>query len=200
MNTIALFSLVLTISSVFGQKPVPCTSPPQWEARVFSYDPFQKDTIMARITYDAIYKRERIVEEVKLGDQDDFYDVLYLHNQQIEYRFNFKTKECTKQAITRPWRDFGIPANATSNGESYIGSSAVPNANVLLTLWSKEFTNEKGNKIDYTGAWTYEACLPVSSHYFSKEENINTHTNFFDIVPGIDNPNVFIPRKECLGL
>lgn len=200
MNCLTILSLALAVSSVFAQLPVPCTSPPQWEARVFSYDPFQKDTILARITYDAVYKRERIIEEYRLGDQDDFYDVLYLHNQQIEYRFNFKTKECKKQAVTRPWRDFGIPTNATSYGESYIGSSAVSNANVLITTWGKEFTDEKGNKIDYMGAWTYEACLPIYSHYFSKADNINTHTNFYDIVPGIDNPNVFIPRKECLSL
>ncbi len=38
-----------------------------------------------------------------------------------EYEFNFKTRKCVKNAITRPWRNFGVPPNATFYGESYIG-------------------------------------------------------------------------------
>ena len=109
-----------------------------------------------------------------------------------------KTKECTKQAITRPWMDLGIPTNATSFGESYIGSSAVPNANLLVTIWGDRFKDEKGNEIDYMGVWTYESCLPVHSTYFSKADNINLHSSYFDITPGIDDPNQWVPRKECL--
>jgi hypothetical protein len=37
-----------------------------------------------------------------------------------------------------------VPTNGTSLGESYIGSAAVPNANLLTTLWSNEFTDSKG--------------------------------------------------------
>ena len=76
------------------------------------------DRIRARISYDAIYKRERVIEEYQLGREDDFFDVLYLHNQNVEYRYNFKTKICTKQQVTKEWRNFGIPSNAKSLGES----------------------------------------------------------------------------------
>ena len=76
------------------------------------------DRIRARISYDAIYKRERVIEEYQLGREDNFFDVLYLHNQNVEYRYNLKTKVCTKQQVTREWRNFGIPSNAKSLGES----------------------------------------------------------------------------------
>jgi len=92
----------------------------------------------------------------------------------------------------------GIPTNSTSLGESYVGSSAVPNANVLTTIWRDEVTDSQGNKIVYLGTWTYEACLPVSSFYFSVADKLNTHTQYFDITPGLADPNVFIPRRECL--
>lgn len=109
-----------------------------------------------------------------------------------------KTKECTKQAITRPWIDVGVPANATNLGESYIGSSAVPGGNLLVTIWRNQFKDDKGNEIDYFGTWTLEACLPVTANYFSQADNINLHSSYFDITPGLDDPNVFVPRRECL--
>ncbi len=43
-----------------------------------------------------------------------------------------------------------------------------------------------------------KACLPVSSFYFSVADKLNTHTQYFDITPGLADPNVFIPRRECL--
>ena len=45
------------------------------------------------------------------------------------------------------------------------------------------------------GAWTYEGCLPVSMTFTSPK--YNAYDYFFDITPGIDNPNQFVPRREC---
>ena len=123
-----------------------------------------------------------------------------MHSEKIQYVYDLKAKTCQKQTIDRPWRDFGIPKNATSYGESYIGSSAVEDANLLVTLWGTTFTDDKGNKIDYSGVWTYEACLPVNIIYSSDTLSLHRHVAFFDITLGIDNPAVFEPRKECLGL
>jgi len=147
-----------------------------------------------------VYRRERIIEEFQLGKDDNFFDILYLHNQNIQYTFDLKTKQCTKTTVQRPWRDFGIPKNATFLGEGYIGSSAIPNAGILTDLWTDEFTDQKGNKVEYVGVWTYEGCLPVNIAYYSEAEKLNTHSFFFDISPGIENPNVFTPRPECLNL
>lgn len=74
-----------------------------------------------------------------------------LYNQNIEYIYDFRNKTCINRPITRPWRDFGISTNATNFGESYIGSSAVPNANVLATIWAYNFTDSQGNQAYYHG-------------------------------------------------
>ncbi len=51
--------------------------------------------------------------------------------------------------------------------------------------------------IPYFGTWTYEGCLPVSRLTFSEKYGDEILT-FFNIVVGISDPNVFIPRRECL--
>jgi hypothetical protein len=194
---IAALCLIICVSSVLAQKPTPCQTPPQWEARYSGYDTVKKDYVRAHISYDAIYQRERTIEERVLGTDEEYYDVLYLHKEGVEYRLNLKTKNCTKQSITRPWVNFGIPANATSLGESYIGSSAVPNANLLTTIWRQQFVDTRGDKIDYFGVWTYEACLPIHIRYYAEDAQFDAVYDFFDIVPGIEDPSAFIPRSEC---
>lgn len=47
------------------------------------------------------------------------------------------------------------------------------------------------------GTWTYQGCLPVSRATFSEKDG-NEILSFFDVIIGISDPNVFIPRRECL--
>lgn len=55
-----------------------------------------------------------------------------------------------------------------------------------------------GNEIaPYILSWTYQGCLPVSRAVFSQKYG-NEILSFFDITVGISDPNVFIPRRECL--
>ena len=123
------------IGMAVAQRPVPCTTPPQWEARFYEVDEQQKFTVQGRLSYDSVYHRERIADEVEQGTSDDFYEVLRLFDSRIEFVYNFRARNCTRREITRAWRDFGIRANDTSYGEAYVGSSAVPGAGILVTLW-----------------------------------------------------------------
>ena len=59
---------------------------------------------------------------------------------------------------------------------------------------------KKGNQWETLGTWSYEACLPIHLTAFSKGANVNYHASYYDITPGISNPDAFIPRKECLSL
>ncbi len=70
------------------------------------FDRDRQSRTRAKLSYDSIYKRVRVIEEYTLSSEDDFYDVLSLYNQNIEYVFNLKTKVCTKQPITRQWREY----------------------------------------------------------------------------------------------
>ncbi len=127
--------LLCLIGIAVAQQPVPCTTPPQWEARLFDSNEQQGYTVEGRLSYDSTYHRERLADEVDQGSQESFYDTLALFDLQVEFVYNFRARNCTRRQITRPWRDFGIRANATSYGEAYIGSSAVPGAGVLVTIW-----------------------------------------------------------------
>jgi hypothetical protein len=46
--------------------------------------------------------------------------------------------------------------------------------------------------------WTYRGCLPVSRTTFSEKYGVS-HLSFYDITAGIHDPNVFIPRRECVS-
>lgn len=70
-SALLLLSLALAVTLTYAQVPTPCVTPPQWEARYFAYDSSKGDAIRARLSYDAIYKRERIIEEFQLGKEDD---------------------------------------------------------------------------------------------------------------------------------
>ena len=73
----------------------------------------------------------------------------------------------------------------------------MPNANLLVTIWGDKFQDDQGNEVDYMGTWTYEACLPIRTVWYSKADNFDDHNDFYDITPGISDPSAFIPRKEC---
>lgn len=131
-----LVALVLCLVGIaVAQRPVPCTSPPQWQARFFDSNEQQRFGVQGRLTYDSTYHRERILDEVEAGTQDDFYDTIALFDLKVEFAYNFKARNCSRRPITREWRDFGIRGNDTSYGEAYIGSSALPGSGVLVTLW-----------------------------------------------------------------
>ena len=73
---------------------------------MFAYDRDKQSSIRAKLSYDSLYKRVRRIEEFQLGKDDDFFDILELFNSNVRYTFNLKTKECKKEAITRPFREF----------------------------------------------------------------------------------------------
>jgi hypothetical protein len=128
--------LVLCLVGIaLAQKPQPCSAPPQWEARIFDINEEQKFAVEGKLSYDAVYHRERLVDEVDEGTQEDFYDTVSLFDSKVEYVYNFKARNCTRREIMRPWRDFGIRPDARSYGEAYVGSSAFPGAGVLVTIW-----------------------------------------------------------------
>jgi hypothetical protein len=127
--------LLCLIGVAVAQRPVPCTTPQAWEARVFDLDEKEQFRMEGRFSYDANFHRERLADEVDEAGQRDFYETLALFESQIEFVYNFRARNCTRRPIIRPWRDFGIRPNDTSYCEAYIGSSAFPGSGVLVTIW-----------------------------------------------------------------
>merc|ERR1712127_492852 len=199
-SNLILLCMALAITTVIAQDPKPCETPSLWHARHHQYDPIKRERSRGFTTYDATHKRKRFVEEFEEGQDKEAFDVLELHSIKTVYEFNFKTKECKKYEITHDFRDFGIPRNAKSVGESYIGSSGIPGAGLLTTLWEDDFKDSKGEEFYYFGQWTYDACLPIQLQVFCKpskdQKALDSHDRFYDVVPGAD-PEAFKLRKEC---
>ncbi|CAH1261898.1 EPDR1 [Branchiostoma lanceolatum] len=193
MKIFVLFAAVC-VAVVSSQVLQPCSPPPLWEARISRIDPEKRFSERARISYDATNRRIRVIEEVNIRDDKEYFDVLYIHNTEpgTEYRFNLKTKECNKKEIEDAWRPFEVPPNSTFLGESYIGTGAVPGAGVQTQLWDKAF--ESGDK--YFGVYTVVGCIPIQEEFYSRRTGLVTST-FFDVTAGISDPNVFIPPREC---
>jgi len=190
--------LLCLVGVALSQQPGPCMTPPQWEANIFDVNEQQGFLVRGRLSYDAIYHRERLVEIVDVGREESAFEVLALFDASTEYVYDFKYHNCSRRPLTRPWRNFGIPPEARSFGEAYIGTSAAPGFGLLVTLWGGNHTTPTNDTVRTFGTWTYQACLPV--HFVSHNSRYGrSQTSFFDIVAGISDPNVFIPRRECLS-
>ncbi len=132
MFTVLLLCLV---GIAVAQQPLPCTSPPQWEGRLFDSNEQRHITLQGRISYDSVYHRARIVENIEASGEELALDVLTLYDAKIQFVYDLKSQNCTRRAITEPWRDFGILPDDRSYGEAYIGSSAFPGGGLLITIW-----------------------------------------------------------------
>ncbi|CAF1073955.1 unnamed protein product [Rotaria sordida] len=194
MFTILLLCLV---GIAVAQQPRPCTSPSQWEGRIFDSNEKQKATLRGRTSYDSTYHRIRIVETIDVGSEEIAVDVLALYDANIEFVYDLKSHNCTRREIIQPWRDFGILPDARSYGEAYIGSSARPDTGLLITIWGGNLTLPTNETLRYVGTWTHQGCLPVSRTTYSEKYG-NEILSFYDLTVGISDPNVFIPRRECL--
>ncbi|OWF37119.1 mammalian ependymin-related protein 1-like [Mizuhopecten yessoensis] len=186
--------LVLLFGVVaYAQLPRPCESPKQWEARIFTQDMSKNYTAYAKGSYDETQRRFREIEEVALGTDREYYDVLYLFNVGKEYRLNLKTKKCNVTNLTRPFRPFGVPPEGQFEFSATIGAAGVPGEYMVVNNFYGNFTD--GAR--FFGTVTSPDCMPVSNGFFSEDTGF-VHRTFFDMNIGIADPMVFIPPRECL--
>ena len=130
----AILALCL-LGLVAAQVPIPCTTPQQWEANIFEVNEQNRFMVRGRLSYDAVYHRERLIEVVDVDRSENTYEIIALFDLKIEYIYDFKARNCTHRTVNRPWRDFGIPPESRSLGEAYVGTSAIPGAGILTTFW-----------------------------------------------------------------
>lgn len=68
---------------------------------------------------------------------------------------------------------------------------------IFLITRGGNHTGPANDTVRSFGSWTYQACLPVR-HISHSSQFGRTERSFYDITAGIHDPNVFIPRQECL--
>ncbi|ESO90087.1 hypothetical protein LOTGIDRAFT_233900 [Lottia gigantea] len=185
--------LALTVTAVAGQLPLPCTSPRQFESRFARFDREKNFQEFAKVSYDEDQKRVREIEEVAIGSTKDYYDVLYLHNIGIEYRFNLRTRKCNVTTISKTFIPFSVPGFAKFAGQGNIGVAGFTNEHVDIQLF--EGKTPEGHPLFISV--TSPDCFPVNFGYYSPTVGYD-HRNFYDVTVGIRDPNVFIPPSECI--
>ncbi|KAL5008675.1 hypothetical protein ScPMuIL_014256 [Solemya velum] len=187
-----LLLLCLCVTVALAQVPTPCMTPAQWQGRVFTVDREKMFGRYGMAFYDATNTRVRIVEEVKEGSSDNFYDKLDLFNIQRRYVVNLKTRVCNTTSLTRPFRPFAVPFDARFETQANLG--VIGNQQEEVTV-----QNFSGNTTDggrYLIGVSSPDCLPIYDFYNSNATGF-VRTNFFDLTMGIVDPSIFIPPREC---
>jgi len=133
--SLLIFLLGCLVGAGLGQVPRPCVSPPQWEAKIFTYNDGQKLMVMARWVYDSLYQRVRILQDIQVGRDETFFEIIRLFQAKLEFTIDLKTKNCSRTTLNRPWSNIGVLSDAQSFGEAYVGSSASPDDGLLVTIW-----------------------------------------------------------------
>merc|ERR1711913_133128 len=85
-----LLLLSATVLVALAQQPTPCQTPPQWQGKFSRRDEKKNFTMFADIAYDETNRRVREVEYLEDGADRAFYDVLYLHNINKEYKIDLR--------------------------------------------------------------------------------------------------------------
>jgi len=187
--------LVLGAVAVMAQHPRHCDAPAEFEAHAFQIDPKEKFARRGHFAYDSRNERTSLFEEIRNGTDDDFFHTIHLFRERVTYRFNLKTKVCTKQDLKERFHRIEIPRDARFVGDAIIGTNAFLNSGLATTHWEHE---NKSEKWSWYGVYTPRdiGCVPVSDE-FHDEQVGRVVTNFFDVVLGISDPNIFVPEHEC---
>lgn len=131
-----LLLAILCLTGLAGaQQPRPCTSPNQWESRVHSSNPTLDADLLGRFSYDATYQRTRIVQHVKVGRTETYYDIISLYQAKVLFMIDLKSNNCSQFRFDQPWHDFGVDPDAKSLGEGSIGSMNITGAGLPVTIW-----------------------------------------------------------------
>jgi len=132
---------------------------------------------------------------VRNGTDDEAFHVIHLFRERRTFRYNLKSKVCTTEELKHRFHRIEIPNNATFVGDAIIGTNAFNNAGLLTTHWHH---HNKEQHFQWYGVFTDRdiGCVPVSDE-FHDEAVGRVYTQFFDVVLGIADPNIFIPNSSC---
>jgi len=197
MQKAALFvALALcAVVVVVAQHPRHCEAPLEFEAHGFQWDPKMQFFRRGRIFFDARLERTALVEEVENGTDREYLHTIHLFREHKAYDYNLKTKVCTSRTIDHRFHPIHIPHNAHFVGDAIVGTNAFDGAGVLTTHWEHHNDTEHWS---WFGVFTDRSigCIPVFDH-FHDERIGSVRTEFFDVVLGISDPNIFVPDQSC---
>ncbi|XP_066502303.1 ependymin [Hoplias malabaricus] len=194
MRAFLLLTLSLSVLlSVQAQKPHRCKAPPYLEGKLLVVSPEGKTAVFERFSYDAVEQRIRVIASGKEGTQDVFVDFLMLFREGFYYDINYHNKTCVKVPFSGDFIPIEIPINAQHTAQFVIGSLSAPAQGLLVNNWVGSLPELKAN---YSLSFTEFGCIPVSA-YYNVENTGHVLSSYFDVVVGLENPDVFIPPSFC---
>ncbi|KAF4098455.1 ependymin [Onychostoma macrolepis] len=185
--------LSLILSSC-AQKPEPCKSPPLLEGALTAFIPGHHLRVFEKFSYDAFGQNVRILAAGKEGNQTFYVDRLLLFREGVSYEIHYHNQTCIKSALKDPFRHIGVPHDAHFLNQMVLGSSSLPGQGLLVNNWNGtvEETQER-----YLLTFTALGCVPLYTLDFTQKGELSIMTSFFDLVEGVEDPNVFIPPSFC---
>jgi len=198
MKNILLFVCLVV---VFGQQPYPCTSPQQWEAQFNRIDQVRGFFEWGHYAYDSV--RNRTAEVQNIPTATGFQQIWVMNLWHLSPPTRLQVNQtanpwtCNKTTIEYPFRYYGA-GNDTFATEDIIGCSAITDGYVDTTSWVHSWANGTDHH-----TFTRRGCIPVSRVTVQNNTKPNDvrQDNWFDVVIGIPNPNIFVPPESCgLGL
>ncbi|WAR18765.1 EPDR1-like protein [Mya arenaria] len=188
-----LIALLAFAAVCYGQVPERCESPKQWQGGRLS-------TVASRSSkrrsffYDEPGMRIRTIEEIDVGKERDYYDVLQLHKENKEYRVNLRTKKCNVTSIMFPFRQVGVPPEAKFLFMGEFGPASIQFEHLTAVTFAGNATVDN---IRYTTTVTYPDCVPIGDNYYNDKTGF-VESRYFDISLGISEPEAFLPPSVCM--
>ncbi|XP_036444999.1 ependymin [Colossoma macropomum] len=192
----ALLLLTISLSVLLGvltQEPQPCKAPPYLEGKLLVVFPEGKTLVFEQFYYDAVEQRIRVIAHEQDSTHNVFVDRLLLFRERFYYEISYHNKSCTKVPFSAAFSPIEIPIDAHHKAQFVIGSLSAPAQGLLVNNWEGSIAEIKAN---YSMTFTEFGCIPVTILY-SVEKTGHIVSSFFDIVIGIENPDIFIPPSFC---
>ncbi|KAJ7996309.1 hypothetical protein DPEC_G00235760 [Dallia pectoralis] len=194
MQAVLLFtySLCLAVASL-AKDPRPCKSPPLLEGRLALAILKEKTFAVEKFAYNAFDERVHVRVLLDKDNKTIYRDLLMLYREGIAFEIFRHNQTCTKVPFKDPWKPMEIPKDAKFLSQMIIGSFSPSAEGLLINNWSGEVAKPP---LKYLISFTEFGCLPVHAWYDTPDQTLLS-VSFFDIVIGVEDPNIFIPPSFC---
>jgi hypothetical protein len=203
-----LVTALLSATAVLGQHglPKPCFYPQQFTAQVHKFDYAKNLLVRSEVIYDA--PNERVFEEEVFRGPDtgktEAYDIIALYREKVKYKIDRSTRECFgpyPMGEHEHWNRFGVNPNASYHGQ--VTSGVPPNTYLVNQFGLRGVPTGPQQVMSSWAHVTAEECMPTRIINFatfsdgSIDIDKSTTAEFYDVVLGVEDPNVFIPPRDC---
>jgi len=189
---------IVLFQLTFGQTPVPCESPPLWQGWHHYYDPTDGAVYDAEYYEDQMKLRKAWVFSYTQNNMPVNERVVQIYDPQnpqlpgTQFTIYSNNNTCYETMTSGGWEGHGIPKNAQFVSEEYYGSSAIPGAGFLANTWLNQYTTGFHYR-----TYSSKGCVPVQEFQVNNVTGDVAYINWYDVVIGITNENVFVPPSYC---